>query len=534
MRRANLSYPQLPSVPAQFSEASAHTRAAQAAAALPAPALLAPAAPPGNRPACQRRGFGKEAASNHSCGWDVVSILSPSFLPPPQVISNIYPNQSRSTAAARAAAAAVDAPARRGCTLPSRPHRRLTGCQEPLTTPAFNGQSEFSYDLSAARTTGLKPPDSRASFQNDSEPAQLPPSLQRQRCSISSRVSIPAARRLLSPPEHLPGVPSTPGRDAGRCSSYFWHHPAGPRVLRWGEPTRSGATGDSPLHDDEQTLPPLVEVLVDIHDADDVRALRCPPVQLHFPAGLRTVLQHLREKPDPVSPEHPRGSRAAGTAATRRRRRAKAERGCSLRAWVLSAGSTQARSVQCLHPHLVGRARSRPSSEAFTLPRLVKACPGCLPPPCPLRCPPAAQPACATSSKTSYRIHKQASAHRYQHHCTPGGHRASLLSPSQPPGSTRCPPVTSHHPSAPWDWRDPPALCPDAQPGHKGTLPVAWEATSTQPRVPGEGTKQTARCSLNNSFSHKQQQLFNEALALPRDNSQFPGAGRICSSATDY
>jgi len=138
------------------------------------------------------------------------------------------------------------------------------------------------------------------------------------------------------------------------------HRPAGLRLLRRGEPTRSGAAGDSPLHDDEQTLPPLVEVLVDVHDADDVGALRCPPVQLHFPAGLRAVLQHLREKRDPVSPEAPGRARPrhpASTAPTRRGCRGKGQ------ARVLSASRrAPARFVQCLHPHLAGRARSRSRS----------------------------------------------------------------------------------------------------------------------------------------------------------------------------
>lgn len=35
---------------------------------------------------------------------------------------------------------------------------------------------------------------------------------------------------------------------------------------------------DLPLHDDEQAFFALVEVLVDVHDAYDVRAGRRPPV----------------------------------------------------------------------------------------------------------------------------------------------------------------------------------------------------------------------------------------------------------------
>lgn len=99
MRRTNFSHPRLPSILVWFSEASSHTRAARAAAVPPAPALLAallaPAAPPGTLPACQRRGFGKEAASNHSCGWDVVSILSPSFL----LLPRLYQTSTRIRAA---------------------------------------------------------------------------------------------------------------------------------------------------------------------------------------------------------------------------------------------------------------------------------------------------------------------------------------------------------------------------------------------------------------------------------------------------
>lgn len=204
MRRTNLSRPRLPSVPARFSEASSHTRAARAAAVLPAPAplaaLLAPVAPPGDLPACQRRGFGKEAASNHSCGWDVVSILSPSFL----LLPRLYQTSTRT----RAAQLLLQELQRQqemhqlgvAARSPPDPTAGRRGARNPPTTPTFNGQSEFGYDLSAVRTTGLKPPNSRASFQNDSEPAQLPPSLQRQRCSTSSRAGIPTARRLPPPP----------------------------------------------------------------------------------------------------------------------------------------------------------------------------------------------------------------------------------------------------------------------------------------------------------------------------------------------
>lgn len=67
------------------------------------------------------------------CGFNTFPFIPP----PPQVISNIYPNQSRSTATARGATASRDASARLGCALPSRPHRRLPGCQEPAAYPDF-------------------------------------------------------------------------------------------------------------------------------------------------------------------------------------------------------------------------------------------------------------------------------------------------------------------------------------------------------------------------------------------------------------
>lgn len=57
---------------------------------------------------------------------------------------------------------------------------------------------------------------------------------------------------------------------------------------------------------------------------------------------------------------------------------------------------------------------------------------------------------------------------------------------------------------------------------------MASGATSTQPVCPERGGK------ANSQMFPKEQQLFNEALALRRDNSQFPGAGRIFSSATHY
>lgn len=122
---------------------------------------------------------------------------------------------------------------------------------------------------------------------------------------------------------------------------------------------------DSPLHDDEQTFPPLVEVLVDVHDADDVRALRRPPVQLHFPAGLGAILQHLREKPNPA--QRPAWQLwGAGDSAPLAQCPGCGEHGGAAGAQMLPAGCGKAlgRSVQCLQPHLAGAARSHPPREA--------------------------------------------------------------------------------------------------------------------------------------------------------------------------
>lgn len=52
----------------------------------------------------------------------------------------------------------------------------------------------------------------------------------------------------------------------------------------------------SPLHHNQKTLPALIKVLVDVNDAYDVGTRRCPPVELNFPAGFGTILQHLEEK----------------------------------------------------------------------------------------------------------------------------------------------------------------------------------------------------------------------------------------------
>lgn len=52
----------------------------------------------------------------------------------------------------------------------------------------------------------------------------------------------------------------------------------------------------SPLHHNQKTFATLVKVLVDVNDAYDVGTRRCPPVELDFPAGFGTILQHLEEK----------------------------------------------------------------------------------------------------------------------------------------------------------------------------------------------------------------------------------------------
>lgn len=52
----------------------------------------------------------------------------------------------------------------------------------------------------------------------------------------------------------------------------------------------------SPLHYNQQTLSALIEVLVDVDDSHNVGTRWGPPVELHFPAGLGAVLQHLGEK----------------------------------------------------------------------------------------------------------------------------------------------------------------------------------------------------------------------------------------------
>lgn len=48
-----------------------------------------------------------------------------------------------------------------------------------------------------------------------------------------------------------------------------------------------------PLHDDEQTLLPVMHVLIEIQNANDVRPPRNPPVKLHFSSRFGTVVQNL-------------------------------------------------------------------------------------------------------------------------------------------------------------------------------------------------------------------------------------------------
>lgn len=57
---------------------------------------------------------------------------------------------------------------------------------------------------------------------------------------------------------------------------------------------RTRPAGCLPLHDNQQALPPGIQVLIDVHDVHDVWALGGPPVQLHLSACLGTVLQHLQ------------------------------------------------------------------------------------------------------------------------------------------------------------------------------------------------------------------------------------------------
>lgn len=100
-----------------------------------------PRPPPGNLPACQGRGFGKEATLNHSCGWDVVSILSPSFL----LLPRLYQTSTRASPAQQLLRRALllGCPADRTVPL---------GARNPATSPALHGRSQFGYDPSATRT----------------------------------------------------------------------------------------------------------------------------------------------------------------------------------------------------------------------------------------------------------------------------------------------------------------------------------------------------------------------------------------------
>ena len=50
---------------------------------------------------------------------------------------------------------------------------------------------------------------------------------------------------------------------------------------------------DSPLHDDQEALLPIVCVLVHVLDVDDVPAAAGPPVQVDLPPTLDIVLQNL-------------------------------------------------------------------------------------------------------------------------------------------------------------------------------------------------------------------------------------------------
>lgn len=48
-----------------------------------------------------------------------------------------------------------------------------------------------------------------------------------------------------------------------------------------------------PLHDDQQAFLPVIHVLVQADDADDVRACRNSPVELHLSSRLGGVIQNL-------------------------------------------------------------------------------------------------------------------------------------------------------------------------------------------------------------------------------------------------
>lgn len=197
-----LPHPWLLRVPGWFSGACVPPGAALGAAVPHALALLLhPLPPPGNLPACQRRGFGKEAASNHSCGWDVVSILSPSsLLLVPRLIPSSYPKQSccccrRCQGSTSAASSGTASP---------QPARNL------LPPPAFGGQRQFGSDP-PVRTTD---PELSVFRMTQSQQPRLSLSLQHR----PARDAIPTAASprldgahpaLGSPP--APCIPHGPG-----------------------------------------------------------------------------------------------------------------------------------------------------------------------------------------------------------------------------------------------------------------------------------------------------------------------------------
>lgn len=62
----------------------------------------------------------------------------------------------------------------------------------------------------------------------------------------------------------------------------------------WSQPSSVwGGRMDSPLHYDEQTCFPLVHVLIQAEDLDDVRTSGDSPVQLDLPPGFRSVVEDL-------------------------------------------------------------------------------------------------------------------------------------------------------------------------------------------------------------------------------------------------
>ena len=51
-----------------------------------------------------------------------------------------------------------------------------------------------------------------------------------------------------------------------------------------------------PLHDDEQALLPMMHVLIQAEDTDDVRPSGHPPVELHLSSGFGAVVQDLGQR----------------------------------------------------------------------------------------------------------------------------------------------------------------------------------------------------------------------------------------------